>query len=63
MRSDRPARGYIIRLFGVVLIFVGALDSMLSWRGGFAVGDFYLFLIASGLVLYGVGSVRRRDGT
>ncbi len=63
MRNDRPARGYIIRLFGVVLIFVGALDSMLSWRGGFAVGDFYLFLIASGFVLYGVGSVRRRDRT
>jgi hypothetical protein len=36
---------------------------MLSWRGGFAVGDFYLFLIASGFVLYGVGSVRRRDRT
>jgi hypothetical protein len=63
MESDRPAKGYIIRLFGVVLIFLGGLDSMLSWRGGFAANDFYLLLIVSGLVLYGVGSVRRRNRT
>ncbi len=57
--DQAPVRkGAIIKLFGVVLIFLGAMDSMLSWRGGFAVGDFYLALIAAGVLVYGLGAIR-----
>ena len=62
MENDEPGKGAILKLFGVVLIFLGALDSMLSWRGGFAVSDFYVFLIASGVLLYVVGAIRRGSG-
>lgn len=53
-------RGAIIRLFGVVLVILGTLDSMLMWRGGFADVGPYVLLIAAGLLLYAVGAMRRR---
>jgi hypothetical protein len=59
MQPNRVKKGSIIKLFGVVLIFLGALDSMRSWRGGFPASDFYFWLIACGLLLYGVGAIRR----
>lgn len=51
--------GVKTKLFGVVLIFVGTMDAMLSWRGGLAPDGFYVFLIAAGLALYLVGSIRQ----
>ncbi len=59
MESNGSEKGAIIRIFGVVLIFLGILNSMLSWRGGFTVSSFYFLLIAGGVFLYGVGSIRR----
>ena len=56
--DEKPVRGVKTRLFGVVLVFVGALDSMLSWRGGLAVSDFYLVLMAAGFFLLIVGAIR-----
>lgn len=58
MSRDRGRRGAIVKLFGVVLIFLGGLDSMLSWRGGFPPNDFYLGLLAAGLLLYAAGAIR-----
>jgi hypothetical protein len=49
------------KLFGVVLLALGTLDSMLAWRGGFAVGDFALALLAAGAFLVLAGAVRRRE--
>ena len=60
---DSPRKGSIIKLFGVVLIFLGAMDSMLSWRGGFAVAGFYIALIAAGVVVYALGAVRGQRRT
>jgi hypothetical protein len=51
----------MMKLFGVVLLALGALDSMLAWRGGFAVGDFALALFAGGAFLFLAGAARRRD--
>ncbi len=48
------------RLFGVVLVFLGMLDSLLSWRGGMTPGVFHVLLIVAGLSLYFIGAVRRR---
>ncbi len=53
-------KGVITRLLGVVAIILGFLNSMLSWRGGFAVDPFYLVLILGGVLLYITGSVAGR---
>ncbi len=50
-------KGVIPRLLGVVAIILGSLDSMLSWRGGFAVEPFYVALILGGVILYVTGTL------
>ena len=57
MRQDGTRKGAIIKLFGVVLIFLGVLDSMLSWRGGFATSETYVLLIAFGIFVYAIGAI------
>lgn len=52
-------RGAIIRLFGVILIILGTLNTMLSWRGGFQVPDLPVMMIAGGALLCLVGAIRR----
>ncbi len=53
-------KGVALRLLGVVAIILGFLDSMLSWRGGFAVEPFYIALILGGVILYITGSLARK---
>ncbi len=60
MTENRPARGANIRLFGVILVFLGVLDSMLSWRAGMAVSDFFVVLVAAGVGVYALGAIRGR---
>jgi hypothetical protein len=55
------SRGAVIRIFGVILIILGGLDIMLSWRGGFEILSFHAMLMVSGLVLYAIGAIRRRN--
>lgn len=52
-------RGVMTRLFGVMLILLGALNSMLAWRGGFAVSDAYVLLVAPGIFIFFIGTVQR----
>ncbi|MDP7652791.1 MAG: hypothetical protein QGF38_13925 [Rhodospirillales bacterium] len=52
-------RGAIIGLFGVILIILGALNTMLSWRGGLDVHPFHAMLIGTGLLLCLIGAIRR----
>jgi len=59
MKNESGNAGSITKLFGVILVFLGALDSMLAWRGGFALNAFYIALIACGIFLYAIGAVRR----
>ncbi len=54
-------KGAKTKLFGVVLIFLGALNSMLSWRGGLVLSDFYIWLFISGSFLYAIGVIRASD--
>jgi hypothetical protein len=56
-----PRRGVKTRLVGVVLIFLGILDSLLVWRGGATPGDPFLLLLAAGVALYVVGAIRGRQ--
>ncbi len=58
--ESEPRRGVKTKLIGVVLIFIGAMDAMLSWRGGMALSQFYVLLLASGLLLYALGAIRSR---
>ncbi len=52
-------RGAVVRLFGVILIILGTLNTMLSWRGGFEVVPFHAMLIGTGLLLCLIGSILR----
>ncbi len=58
MEHEGSRKGAVTKLFGVILIILGVMDSMLSWRGGFEVSDFYVVLIASGIFLYIIGAIR-----
>ena len=57
-RPAKPRKGVVIKLFGVILVFLGVLDAMVSWRGGFAVSEVYALMIVAGLALYAVGAIR-----
>ena len=57
----QPIRGVIPRLIGVMLIFIGALDAMLSWRAGNVIENFYIFLIAAGLFFVVIGLIRKKS--
>ena len=59
MDSPGARKGVKTKLFGVVLIFLAALDGMLSWRGGIEVSDFYLLLFAAGVFLFALGAIRQ----
>jgi hypothetical protein len=63
MANGMSGKGVIVRLFGVVFVFLGMLNSMLFWRAGNAVNDFFVFLIVSGVALYVIGAIRRERGS
>ena len=45
-------------MIGMGLIFLGALDCMLSWRGGLTISGLYILFIAAGVMLFAAGSIR-----
>jgi hypothetical protein len=51
-------KGVITKIFGVVLIILGSLDMMLSWRGGMEVNPFHIGLFLGGIVLFALGAAR-----
>lgn len=61
IENEIPRKGVKTKLMGVGLIFLGAMDSMLFWRGGLVVNDFYLLLFVLGCVIYIIGAIRSRD--
>lgn len=61
-RDHDPSRGAIIRLFGVIIIILGMLNTMLMWRGGFVVSTLYVGMISFGLLLTLIGTIRRGKG-
>lgn len=56
--SGAPHKGVVAKLLGVILMALGALDSMLAWRGGIAETDFYFALFLAGALLYVAGAIR-----
>lgn len=56
-KPEHSTRGAVVRLFGVILIILGALNTMLSWRGGFEVLSLPVIFIVSGLLLCLIGSI------
>ncbi|MBT5110766.1 MAG: hypothetical protein HOM25_18965 [Rhodospirillaceae bacterium] len=59
--SQGAGRGAVFRIFGVILVILGTLDIMLSWRGAFDVAPFHVMLIATGLLLCAIGAIRRQN--
>jgi hypothetical protein len=59
--DSKSNRGVVTRLLGVILIILGVLDSMLAWRGGFAISDVYILLVATGIFVYFIGALQRRS--
>ncbi len=62
MSAAMDRRGAKTRLIGVMILFLGLLDAMLSWRGGFALNTFPVVLIGAGLFIYTIGAIRRSAG-
>lgn len=60
MTEERAPRGVKTKLFGSGLVFLGLLDSLLSWRGGGTPNSFYVILVVSGITLVIVGALRNR---
>lgn len=58
-QTEHNPKGAVIRLFGVILIILGSLNTMLSWRGGFEVLSLPVFFLVGGVVLCLIGSILR----
>ncbi len=62
MEDAAPKKGVKTKLIGVVLIALGALNSMLVWKGGFVFSDFPWWLLVLGIGVFIVGVLRQRGG-
>ena len=61
MSAAARRRGAKTRLLGVIILFLGLLNAMLSWRGGFALNAGPIVLIGLGLFVYALGAIRRTE--
>ncbi len=59
-KPDHNTHGAVVRLFGVILIILGSLNTMLSWRAGFEVLSLPVFFLAGGVALIAIGSIMRQ---
>lgn len=50
--------GALAKLFGVIVMAVGALNSLLAWRGGFPLDGFHGLLAGAGIAIYLFGAIR-----
>jgi hypothetical protein len=60
--SGASRKDIVAKLFGVILLALGALGSMLAWRGGFPETDFQFALFTAGALLYALGAIRGAAG-
>ncbi|MDP6184545.1 MAG: hypothetical protein QF609_12085 [Gammaproteobacteria bacterium] len=51
-------KGAKTKILGVIVLFLAALNSMLSWRGGSQPNEFYFLLLLAGGFLFALGTVR-----
>lgn len=58
MNHKAGKAGLLPRLFGVIMIILGAMNCMLAWRGSFPVSEFYVLLIGLGITLFCFGAIK-----
>jgi len=56
--NNKSNAGLLPRIFGVIMIILGAMNCMLAWRGSFQVSEFYVILIGLGLTLFCFGAIK-----
>lgn len=59
-QPEHNTHGAVVRLFGVILIILGSLNTMLSWRAGFEVLSLPVALLIGGGILIAIGSIMRQ---
>jgi hypothetical protein len=50
-------KGIVSKIFGAIMVMLGAMDCMLAWRGSFQISEFYIVLIGLGLALFCFGTI------
>lgn len=55
---DAPKKGVKTKIFGAGLIFLGSINTILAWRGAYAVPELQVAIIVAGLFLYILGVIR-----
>ncbi len=56
-KDFKSPRGLKKKIFGSMLFFLGALDTMLAVKAGISVETFYLFLMIAGVLLFTYGLI------
>ena len=51
-------KGIAIKVFGISLFLIGALNTMLCWRGGIAANTFGPSVMLAGIILFIIGTIR-----
>jgi len=54
----KEKKGVGLKVFGMSLVLLSSLNLMLSWRGGFSIDLFYPMILAVGVALFVVGTLK-----
>lgn len=60
MADADPPKGVVLKIFGIVLMFLGAINLMLLWRASMLADSLFVGFFLVGIVFYTVGAGRAR---
>lgn len=61
--NSDPPKGILLKIFGIILLFVGGLNMVLLWRAGLYIDTTFILYILAGLGIYAIGMGRARYAT
>ena len=56
-KEVKEKKGVPLKVFGVSLFFIGALTTMLNWRGGMPVNAFPPMIMVVGVAFFIIGTI------